>query len=173
VRFNQNQASEALKAVEAVWNEQLPNYPFEYSFLNDRLSTLYEADRTQSKLITFMTLLCAIISLIGLIGLTAFNIDQRRKEIGIRKVLGAMSPQIVGLMYSGTFRLLLIASVIAVPLAYLGIDKWSQNFEYQTGINFGLIALGVGAALILTFILVGSLVFNSAQKNPVKTLRQE
>ena len=173
VRFNQNQASEALKAVEAVWNEQLPNYPFEYSFLNDRLSTLYEADKTQSKLITFMTLLCAIISLIGLIGLTAFNIDQRRKEIGIRKVLGAMSPQIVGLMYSGTFRLLLIASVIAVPLAYLGIDKWSQNFEYQTGINFGLIALGVGAALVLTFILVGSLVFNSAQKNPVKTLRQE
>jgi putative ABC transport system permease protein len=173
VRFNQNQASEALKAVEAVWNEQLPNYPFEYSFLNDRLSTLYEADRTQSKLITFMTLLCSIISLIGLIGLTAFNIDQRRKEIGIRKVLGAMSPQIVGLMYSGTFRLLLIASVIAVPLAYLGIDKWSQNFEYQTGINFGLIALGVGAALVLTFILVGSLVFNSAQKNPVKTLRQE
>ena len=127
----------------------------------------------QSKLITFMTILCAIISLIGLIGLTAFNIDQRRKEIGIRKVLGAMSPQIVRLMYSGTFKLLLIASFIAIPLAYLGINKWSQNFEYQTGVNVGLIVLGVGTVLLLTFLLVSTLVFNSAQKNPANTLRQD
>lgn len=173
IRFNQNQAPEALKVAESVWNEQLPNYPFEYNFLNDQLNESYEADRIQSKLITFMTILCAAISLIGLIGLTAFNIDQRRKEIGIRKVLGALSPQIVGLMYSGTLKLLLIASVIAIPLAYLGINRWSQNFQYQAGINIGLILLGVATALVLTFILVGSLVFNSAQKNPVKTLRQE
>jgi len=173
VRFSQNQAAEAIKAAETVWNEQLPNYPFEYSFLNESLNESYEADRTQSKLITFMTVLCAIISLIGLIGLTAFNIDQRRKEIGIRKVLGAMSPQIVSLMYSGTFKLLLIASVISIPLAYLGINRWSQNFEYQTTINFGLIILGVATALILTFVLVSTLVMNSARKNPVSTLRQE
>lgn len=173
IRFNQNQAPEALKIAESVWNEQLPNYPFEYNFLNDQLNESYEADRIQSKLITFMTILCATISLIGLIGLTAFNIDQRRKEIGIRKVLGALPPQIVGLMYSGTLKLLLIASVIAIPLAYLGINKWSQNFQYQAGINFGLILMGVATALVLTFVLVGTLVFNSAQKNPVKTLRQE
>lgn len=173
IRFNQNQAPEALKIAENVWNEQLPNYPFEYNFLNDQLNESYEADRIQSKLITFMTILCATISLIGLIGLTAFNIDQRRKEIGIRKVLGALSPQIVGLMYSGTLKLLLIASVIAIPLAYLGINRWSQNFQYQAGINFGLILMGVATALLLTFVLVGTLVFNSAQKNPVKTLRQE
>lgn len=173
IRFNQNQAPEALKIAESVWNEQLPNYPFEYNFLNDQLNESYEADRIQSKLITFMTILCATISLIGLIGLTAFNIDQRRKEIGIRKVLGALSPQIVGLMYSGTLKLLLIASVIAIPLAYLGINRWSQNFQYQAGINFGLILMGVATALLLTFVLVGTLVFNSAQKNPVKTLRQE
>ncbi|WP_420388563.1 ABC transporter permease [Roseivirga sp.] len=173
VRFKQNQSGEALKIVESVWNEQLPNYPFEYSFLNDRLNAQYEADRTQGQLITFMTILCAIISLIGLIGLTAFNIDQRRKEIGIRKVLGAMSPQIVTIIYSGTFKLLLIASVIAVPLAYLGINRWSQNFEYQTGINVGLIIAGVAASLLITLVLVSSLVFNSAQKNPAHTLRQE
>lgn len=173
IRFNQNQAPEALKIAENVWNEQLPNYPFEYNFLKDQLNESYEADRIQSKLITFMTILCATISLIGLIGLTAFNIDQRRKEIGIRKVLGALSPQIVGLMYSGTLKLLLIASVIAIPLAYLGINRWSQNFQYQAGINFGLILMGVATALLLTFVLVGTLVFNSAQKNPVKTLRQE
>ena len=173
IRFNQNQEAEALKASENVWNEQLPNYPFEYSFLNDTLKESYEADRTQSQLITFMTVLCALISLIGLIGLTAFNIDQRRKEIGIRKVLGALSPQIVSLMYSGTFKLLLIASLISIPLAYLGIHRWSQNFEYQAGINFGLIILGVVLTLVLTFVLVSSLVMNSARKNPVSTLRQE
>ncbi|WP_286755331.1 ABC transporter permease [Roseivirga sp. UBA838] len=173
VRFNQNNAGEALAAAQQVWNEQLPNYPFEYSFFNDRLNEQYEADKTQSQLIGFMTILCAAISIIGLIGLTSFTIDQRRKEIGIRKVLGAMSGQIVTIMYSGTFKLILLASLIATPLAYWGINRWSQNFIYQSQLNIGLLLTGLAVALCTSFVLVAAIVMNSALKNPVKTLRQE
>ena len=120
-----------------------------------------------------MTILCAAISIIGLIGLTSFTIDQRRKEIGIRKVLGAMSGQIVTIMYSGTFKLILLASLIATPLAYWGINRWSQNFIYQSQLNIGLLLTGLAVALCTSFVLVAAIVMNSALKNPVKTLRQE
>lgn len=173
VRFNQNNVKEAIEAIKTNWETALPNYPLEYSFLNDRMNNLYEADRTQSKLISTMTILCVVISLIGLTGLTSFNISQRRKEIGIRKVLGAMTGRIIGLMFSGTLRLIVLAALIATPLSFLIVSKWMQNFEYQTAINIGLIVLGILAAIILTFLLVGSLVVNTARKNPVDSLRYE
>lgn len=173
VRFNQGQDAQAIEALQAVWNEQLPNYPLEYSYLNARLKEQYDADVSQNKLVGSMTLLCVIISLIGLTGLTAFNIDQRRKEIGIRKVLGALPTQIVQLIFSGTFKLLLLASLIATPVAYWAISQWSQNFEYQTTIDLLLIIVGVATAIALTFVLVGSLVLNTTRKNPVEALRQE
>jgi len=173
VRFNQNRVSEAIAAVKENWDEALPNYPLEYSFLNDRMNVLYEADRTQSKLIGSMTILCIAISLIGLTGLTSFNISQRKKEIGIRKVLGAMTVKIVTLMFSSTLKLIVLASVIAAPLSYFVINQWLQNFEYQTTLDIGVIAFGIVAALLLTFILVGGLVVKTARKNPVDSLRYE
>lgn len=173
VKFNQDQVAEALDVIKSNWDEILPNYPLEYNFLNDQLQAQYEADRTQNKLISSMTFLCIVISLIGLTGLTSFNIGQRRKEIGIRKVLGAMSVQIIVFMYSGTLRLIALAALIATPLAYLIISSWMKNFEYQTAINIGLIVVGLVAALLLTFLLVGSLVIRTARKNPVDSLRYE
>lgn len=173
VKFNQDQLPDALAVIKSKWKEVLPNYPLEYSFLNDQLQAQYEADQTQNKLISSMTLLCILISLIGLTGLTSFNIGQRRKEIGIRKVLGAMSVQIIMFMYSGTLKLIALAALIATPLAYFIIASWMQGFEYQTAINVGLIVLGLIAALVLTFLLVGGLVIKTARKNPVDSLRYE
>jgi len=173
VKFDQSQLSQAISVIKSNWKEILPNYPLEYRFLDDQLQAQYEADQTQNKLISSMTLLCIIISLIGLTGLTSFNIGQRRKEIGIRKVLGAMSGQIVVFMYSGTLKLMALAGVIATPLAYVIISNWMQNFEYQTAINISLIIIGLLAALLLTFLLVGSLVVKTARKNPVDSLRYE
>ena len=120
-----------------------------------------------------MTILCIVISLIGLTGLTSFNISQRRKEIGIRKVLGAMSGQIVVFMFSNTLKLIIVAAIIATPLAYLAVSKWMQNFMYQSAINVGLIFAGLLTALLLTFFLVSGLVMKTARKNPVDTLRYE
>ncbi|MFY0591607.1 ABC transporter permease [Roseivirga sp.] len=173
VRFNQNRVDEALAAVTENWDQVLPNYPLEYSFLNDRMNILYEADRTQSKLIGSMTILCIAISLIGLTGLTSFNISQRKKEIGIRKVLGAMSFKIVTLIFSSTLKLIVIASIIATPLSYYIISQWLQNFEYQTALDAGLMVFGIFSAVLLTFLLVGGLVMKTARKNPIDSLRYE
>jgi len=173
IRFEQQQEQAAITSLNSAWDEIVPNYPLEYRFLNESLKTQYEADITQNKLIGFMTVLCVVISLIGLMGLTAFSVNQKRKEIGIRKVLGAMSLQIVRLIYANTFKLLLVASLIAVPITYWAMTLWYQNFEYQTNINFLLIFLGIMGALVATFILVSGFVLNTARKNPTESLRSE
>lgn len=173
IRFKQSEEKETIADLYQAWDEVIPNYPLEYRFLNESLRAQYQADMTQNKLIGFMTLLCVVISLIGLTGLTAFNVEQKRKEIGIRKVLGAMSVQIVTLIYSNTLKLILIASLVAVPLAYWAINLWSQNFEYQQSINVILLGVGVASALAMTFILVGTFVIRTARKNPTESLRYE
>ncbi len=173
VNFKQNEEQAAVQLVSDTWDQVITNYPLEYRFLNESLRAQYEADKTQNKLIGFMTILCVVISLIGLTGLTAFNVDQKRKEIGIRKVLGALSLQIVALIYSNTLKLILISSLIAIPVTYYAIDVWSQNFEYQQGINVMLMASGVIASLLLTLVLVGGFVIKTARKNPTESLRYE
>lgn len=173
IRFNQSEEQGTIAALDEAWNEVIPNYPLEYRFLNESLRAQYQSDMTQNKLIGFMTLLCIVISLIGLTGLTAFNVEQKRKEIGIRKVLGAMSVQIVTLIYSNTLKLILIASLVAIPLSYFAIDLWSQNFEYQESTNFFLLGVGVTSALLMTFLLVGTFVMRTARRNPTESLRYE
>ena len=173
VRFNKNQVNETITTIENVWEELLPNYPLEYSFLNQQLNDQYQADKTQSKLISAMTILCIVVSLIGLTGLTSFNIDQRRKEIGIRKVLGAYSFQIVAIVFKNTLKLILIAGVVAAPLAFFAIKNWSNNFQYQNSLNVTLLIASISGCLVLTFTLVSGLVMKNAAKNPADTLRYE
>lgn len=173
VRFAAKAEAEVLNHVKAVWEEVLPNYPLDYSFLNQTLRDQYEADQNQNQLITAMTVLCIIISLIGLSGLSAFNVSQRSKEIGVRKVLGAMSGQIVTLVFSGTLRLVILAAVIAAPLTYLVIDRWSSNFAYQTGFNVIMLVLAIVVSVMLTFLIVGGHVWKTARRNPSDTLRYE
>jgi len=173
INFAQKREQETTEYLTEVWNEIIPNYPLDYRFLNESLKAQYDAEMVQNKLIGFMTILCIVISLIGLTGLTAFSIDQKRKEIGIRKVLGALSFQIVTLIYSNTLKLILISSVIAVPLTYYFIGQWSQSFEYQTAINLVLLVVGVLSALCLTFVLVSTFVIRTARKNPTESLRYE
>lgn len=173
VRYKANSEQAVMAHVQASWKEVLPNYPLDYRFLNQALREQYEADRDQNQLISAMTILCIVISLIGLSGLSAFNINQRSKEIGVRKVLGAMSGQIVRLVFSGTFKLVLLAAVIATPLTYLATSRWNSNFAYQSGFNPALIALAVSLSILLTFLIVGGHVWKTARRNPSDTLRYE
>lgn len=172
-RYAANAATEAMEHIKSIWNEVLPNYPLDYSFLNQNLRDQYEADQNQNQLVTAMTFLCIVISLIGLSGLSAFNVSQRSKEIGVRKVLGAMSGQIVRLVFSSTLKLVLIAAVIAAPLTYMAVSQWSSNFAYQTDFSFLSVFLAMMASLILTFVIVGGHVWKTARKNPSDTLRYE
>lgn len=173
VRYQPDKEAEVLATLETSWNELIPNYPFEYSFLDERLREQYAADENQNQLISAMAILCVIISLIGLSGLSAFNVNQKTKEIGIRKVLGALPSQIVLLIFSGTFRLVALAAVITAPITYLIINQWLDNFEYKTSFNFSLLLIASIIAMVFTFLIVMVHVLKTARRNPSSTLRQE
>ena len=173
VRYKAGNEREALDHIKQSWSSVLPEYPADITFLNQSLHEQYEADQNQNTLISAMTVLCILISLIGLSGLSAFTVNQRSKEIGVRKVLGAMSGQIIGMVFSGTMKLVLLATLLAVPLTYLVINRWNSNFAYQAGFNGLLVAAAVLLSLLLTFVIVGGHTWRTARRNPSDTLRYE
>jgi len=173
VRYKSGNEREALDHIKSSWASVLPDQQPDITFLNQTLHEQYDADQDQNQLISAMTILCVIISLIGLSGLSAFTVNQRSKEIGVRKVLGAMSIQIIKMVFSGTMKLVLLATLIAIPLTYLIISRWSTNFAYQAGFNVVLVGLAVVLSLVLTFIIVGGHTWRTARKNPSDTLRYE
>jgi putative ABC transport system permease protein len=173
VRFKPGDEEKMIADVKSVWEEVVPNYPFEYSFLNQSLRDQYAADKNQNTLITAMSVLCIVISLIGLTGLSAFNVNQRKKEIGIRKVLGAFTSQIMTIIFADTLKLVILAGFIATPITYFVINQWMDNFAYQAPFNFVLLIIAVLVTIVLTFMIVSTNVIKTARKNPTETLRQE
>ncbi|MFT6216153.1 MAG: putative ABC transport system permease protein [Roseivirga sp.] len=168
VRFKPGDEEKMIADVKSVWEEVVPNFPFEYSFLNQSLRDQYAADKNQNTLITAMSVLCIVISLIGLTGLSAFNVNQRQKEIGIRKVLGALTSQIMTIIFADTLKLVILAGVIATPITYF-CDQWMDNFAYQAPFNFVLLIIAVLVTIVLTFMIVSTNVIKTARKNPTET----
>ncbi|MBC7935266.1 MAG: ABC transporter permease [Rhizobacter sp.] len=173
VKLNGADLKAAVAGVETVWNNIEPNMPIRYSFLDDNFQKLFASNIRVQKMISLFSLSAIIISLLGLFALTSFLINQRTKEIGIRKILGARLAD-VGLLVSKDFiKLILVAVVIAMPLAWLATDKWLQTFYYR--INNNLWTFFLAAALILlpaiTTILL--LAVKAARSNPAKSLRTE
>jgi putative ABC transport system permease protein len=164
---------QSLAGLESTWKKLNPNEPFEYSFLDQDFQKNYESEERQARLIRSFTLVAIIISCLGLFGLATFTAEQRTKEIGIRKVLGASVYGVVALLSKDFLKLVLVAVVIASPLAWWGMNKWLQNFAYKTSIGWPVFAL---TALIALFIAVATVSFQAikaAVANPVKSLRSE
>lgn len=173
VRFRQGNEEKLIAGIKSTWEETIPNYPLDYSFLNQSLRDQYEADKNQNTLITSMSILCIFISLIGLSGLSAFNVSQRRKEIGIRKVLGAMTRQIIQIIFSDTLKIIVLAGIISAPISYWIINKWTENFAYQAPVSFFSMVISVIVAVLLTLSIVSIIVWFTSRKNPSETLRYE
>ena len=161
----------ALAHVEKTWKKFLSNRPFEYEFLDQRFGELYRAENTRGTLFTTFAGISIFIACLGLFGLASFTITQRSKEISVRKVLGASVGGIVGLLSKEFVRLVLIALVPAIPLAWYFMDRWLQDFAYRTGIGAdvfliaGLLALGIALAT------VSYQAIRAALANPVNSLR--
>jgi putative ABC transport system permease protein len=162
-----------LASLENAWKKLNPNEPFEYSFLDLDFQKNYEADQRQASLINYFTIIAILISCLGLFALAAFSAEQRTKEIGIRKVLGASVSSVVGLLSKDFLKLVVIAVAIASPLAYLMMDKWLQNFAYRTTITWQVFALTTLLALTIAFITISFQSVKAALANPVKNLRTE
>jgi len=164
---------ETIADVEKVWKTMIDDTPFEYTFLDEKIRKNYEEDRKVSAIITSFTLLAMLISCLGLYGLSTFMAERRFKEIGVRKVLGADVRQIVALMSKEFVKLVLIAFVIAVPLAWYAMSRWLEGFEYKTTINVLIFVYSGLAAIAIALATVSFESIKAAIANPVKALRNE
>ena len=162
-----------LGSIEASWHKFNPNEPFEYSFLDEDFQKNYQAENRLSSIVRYFTIIAILISCLGLFGLAAFSAEQRTKEIGVRKVLGASVGNIVGLLSKEFLKLVIIAIVIASPVAWWAMNKWLQDFAYRTNIGWTVFVI---TALIAGGIALFTISFQSikaALANPVKSLRTE
>ena len=162
-----------LRDLEATWGRFVPQIPFDYTFLDDDFAAMYRAERRLGQFFLACAGLAVFVACLGLFGLAAFTAEQRTKEIGIRKVLGANVLHLVGLLSRGFAGLVLVALVLAAPLAYLGMEQWLGGFAYRVDIGAGTLALAGGAALAVALATVALHAFRAARRNPVDTLRYE
>jgi putative ABC transport system permease protein len=173
IKIAGNKIQEGLQHIEKVWREFLPHRPFEYNFLNMQYQQLYDAEQKQGQLFTFFSGLAILIACLGLFGLATFNTLQRVKEIGIRKVLGASVLNIVQLLSREIIVLIIIANLIAWPVAWYLMSQWLDGFAYRIDINIGLYALAALSAIVIALVTVGTQTIKAATRNPANTLRYE
>ncbi|HXB29416.1 MAG TPA: ABC transporter permease [Puia sp.] len=162
-----------LSRIEAVWHKDIPGVPFEYTFLDEQVQKQYESDISMSRIINAFTLIAICISCLGLFGLAAFSAEQRNKEIGIRKVLGASVSGIVELLSKDFLKLVLIAFLIAIPVAWWVMNKWLQGFAFRIQISWWMFAIAGFATVLIALFTVSSQAIKAALSNPVKSLRSE
>ncbi|MFQ5632847.1 MAG: ABC transporter permease, partial [bacterium] len=173
VRIRPGRISEALAMLERAWRNMDPSRAFEYFFVDDAFEQLY---RTQDRLVTVawaFSALAIVIACLGLLGLTPLMISQRTKEIGIRKVLGASVANVTALLSRDFVKLVLLANLIAVPVAWIAMNKWLQNFAYRIGIEWWVFALAGSLALVIALVTVSTQAVRAALANPVVSLRYE
>ena len=159
--------------VEQVWKKYAGNEEFNFNFLDNSLQELYTADQRTSKIAGAFSILAIFIASLGLLGLAAFITEQRTKEIGIRKVLGASVPEVVALLSGQFAKWVVVANVIAWPLAYFIMHKWLQNFAYRMDISLWLFIASGAAALVIALLTVSAHAIRAATANPVEALRYE
>ncbi len=173
IKVAANNLPSTIKAIENKWNTIVPNRPFEYNFLDDAFNQQYNAENNFGNLFLNFAVLAIFISCLGLLGLSSYSTIQRTKEIGVRKVLGASVSSIVNLLSADFLKLVLIAFVIATPLAWFAMNKWLQDFAYRTHISWWMFALAAIASLLIAFATISFQAIKAAIANPVKSLRTE
>ena len=162
-----------IKKIESTWQQLVPGFPLTYFFSDEAYNMQYASEQRFGKLFICFATLAILISCLGLVGLSAFSIAQRTKEIGVRKVLGSSEAGIVTLLSKDFFKLIVIAFVIAAPLAWLGMNQWLEVFAYRITIAWWMYAMAGAIVLLVAFITISFQTLRAAMANPVKSLRTE
>ncbi len=173
IAYNTNDLSSTLSGIESIWNEMVPHRPFTYFFFDDFLYDLYGDEQQFAKIFTVSSFLAIFIACIGLFGLVSFIVEQRKKEISIRKVLGASTASILQLISREYFYLVLISVIIASPVAYYFMSKWLENFAFRMSIGIGIF---LGAAGLILLLALGTVMYHAIKNafvNPAETLKYE
>jgi len=173
IKIKEGREGAVLPYVEKLWNESFPDYVYEYSFLDDTIAEFYRQENQLSILYKIFAGIAIFISCLGLYGLVSFMAVQRTKEVGIRKVLGATARNIVYLLSKEFSLLIVIAFVIAGPIAYYIMHKWLQNYTYRISMGASIFLLAIIGSMVIAWITVGHRAIKAAIANPVKSLRTE
>jgi putative ABC transport system permease protein len=173
VRTQPGKTKEALASLEKITKELNPKFPFTYKFSDEEYAKLYKSEQVVGKLANYFAFLGIFISCLGLLGLVTFTAEQRTKEFGVRKVLGASPFSLFGLLSKEFLLLVLIAMSIASPLAWLTMNNWLEDYEYRINIGWWVFAVAGLAAFIIALITVSTQAIKAAIANPVKSLRTE
>lgn len=173
VRLNTSNYSDAISGIEEIWKKFAPQLPYTYKFLDSEFGEMYETETRLARVFTVFAVLAIFIGCLGLFALAAFMADQRTKEIGIRKVMGASVKGIVLMLSKEFSKLIIIAFVLAVPLAWWGINEWLGGYSYKIDIGIEIYLFSGLIAFIIAWITVGYQAIKAATSNPVKSLRNE
>jgi putative ABC transport system permease protein len=173
VRLRPENISETLAFLERKWAEFDPNHPFTYTFFDESFAQLHQAEQRIGTLLRYVSILAILIAGLGLFGLATFTAEQRTKEIGVRKVLGASVSSVTLLLSRDFTKLVLIGFIVAAPLAYYAMQRWLQEFAYRTEIGAGVFLLSGLLALVIAWLTVSYQSIKAALANPVESLRYE
>lgn len=171
--FNSSDIASTLDETRAVWEEMFPQYPFEYQFLDQEYNALYQQETRAGNIFTSFAILAIFVACLGLVGLASFMVEQRTREIGIRKVLGATATQIMTLFSKDFLILVGIGFLISVPLAWYAMSNWLQNFAYQIDLGWSLFLIAGAATLIIAFATVSWQAIQAAKLDPAESIRAE
>jgi ABC-type antimicrobial peptide transport system permease subunit len=173
VRISPHRIPDTLVFLEQKWKEIYPEYPFEYGFLDDAIQSRYRSEQTTGKIVTIFTLLAVFISCLGIFGLSSFTAEQRTKEIGIRKVLGASDMSIVRYISKEFVVLVIVSNVVMWPLAYFILSRWLESYAYRVNIAWWIFVFTGFAVLVVSLLTICWQIIRAASANPVDSLRYE
>jgi putative ABC transport system permease protein len=163
----------AIKTIEKTVKRIVPDDPFEYRFLDEVVDNQYKAEQRTDKLAALIAILSIFISCLGLFGLASFSSEQRTKEIGIRKVLGASVGSLLVMLTKDFTKWVLVANIIAWPVAWYAVSEWLQSFAYRVEMSWWIFVLAGGIALIIALLTISLQAIKAATANPVESLRYE
>jgi putative ABC transport system permease protein len=173
IKIGPGDVTKTMKEVTDTWNKIMPQYPFEYHFVDEDYDNMYRTDIRMSRIIQYFTFLAIIIACLGLFGLASFTSEQRTREIGIRKVMGARVIKIVYLLSAEFTRLVLISCLLAIPLAYFVMEQFLQEFAYHTYLSWWIFALAGITAMVIAILTVSYQAVRTSFINPAQSLRHE
>ncbi len=173
IKMTDEDVQGTIRYIESRWNDIFPSSPFEYSFLSDRFNEQFGADEKRGFIFTLFTVLAILIACLGLFGLASYTVEQRTKEIGIRKVVGASEVTVVKLISKEFIILVIIAIAIAFPLSFYFMRDWLQNFVYRTNLGLFIFIMAGLITVAITFITISYQAWRAANTNPAESLRVE
>ncbi len=173
VRFRPGNFNEYLQRLESKWKSFAPDMPFDYNFLDNEFDALYRSEQRMGKVFGIFTALSIFVACLGLFGLSVFSAERRRKEIGVRKVLGATVQSVITLLSKDFLKPVLISALIAIPAAWYSMNMWLQDFAYRIPIGWSVFFIAIAMALIIALATISFQAIKAAKANPVKSLRSE